>query len=96
MPPEQLPRLLAPIIGCKAEIAIGSRYAEGAKTDVKQPFYRVWWSRLANKVIEVGAGEAPLYPGGYEDFLHWKKLQEAGLAAPLPTGSLRRSSPAAR
>ncbi len=52
MPPEQLPRLLAPIINCKAEIAIGSRYAEGAKTDVKQPAYRVMWSRLANKVIQ--------------------------------------------
>ncbi|MBA3392439.1 MAG: glycosyltransferase family 2 protein [Deltaproteobacteria bacterium] len=52
MPPEQLPRLLAPIIACKAEIAIGSRYAEGAKTDVKQPFYRVLWSRLANTVIQ--------------------------------------------
>lgn len=52
MPPEQLPRLLAPLIACKAEIAIGSRYAEGAKTDVKQPFYRVLWSRLANKVIQ--------------------------------------------
>ena len=37
---------------CKAEIAIGSRYAEGAKTDVKQPFYRVLWSRLCNKVIQ--------------------------------------------
>jgi dolichyl-phosphate beta-glucosyltransferase len=52
MPPEQLPRLIAPIIACKAEISIGSRYAEGAKTDVKQPFYRVLWSRLANKVIQ--------------------------------------------
>lgn len=52
MPPEQLPRLLAPIIACKAEIAIGSRYAEGAKTDVKQPIYRVLWSRLCNKVIQ--------------------------------------------
>ena len=52
MPPEQLPRLLAPIAACKAEIAIGSRYAEGAKTDVKQPFYRVLWSRIANKVIQ--------------------------------------------
>jgi ATP-binding cassette, subfamily F, member 3 len=48
---------------------------------------RYFVDRLANKVIEVGAGEAPLYPGGYEDFLHWKKLQEAGLAAPLPTGT---------
>ncbi len=52
MPPEQLPRLLAPILACEAEISIGSRYAEGAKTDVAQPFYRVWWSRLANMVIQ--------------------------------------------
>jgi glycosyltransferase involved in cell wall biosynthesis len=52
MPPEQLPKLLAPIIGCQASIAIGSRYADGAKTDVKQPFYRVIWSRLANRVIQ--------------------------------------------
>ena len=52
MPPEQLPRLIDPIISCKAEIAIGSRYAEGAKTDVKQPRYRVLWSRLCNKVIQ--------------------------------------------
>jgi len=52
MPPEQLPRLLAPIVACKAEIAIGSRYADGAKTDVKQPAYRVLWSRLANKLIQ--------------------------------------------
>ena len=52
MPPEQLPKLLAPILGCQASIAIGSRYADGAKTDVKQPFYRVLWSRLANRVIQ--------------------------------------------
>ena len=52
MPPEQLPKLLAPIISCRADIAIGSRYAEGAKTDAKQPFYRVLWSRLANRVIQ--------------------------------------------
>ncbi len=52
MPPEQLPRLLAPIVACTAEIAIGSRYAEGARTDVKQPLYRVLWSRLCNKVIQ--------------------------------------------
>lgn len=52
MPPEQLPRLLAPIIACKAEIAIGSRYAEGAQTDVRQPLYRVMWSRLCNKLIQ--------------------------------------------
>ena len=52
MPPAELPKLLAPIIACKAEIAIGSRYVEGAKTDIKQPFYRVLWSRLCNRVIQ--------------------------------------------
>jgi dolichyl-phosphate beta-glucosyltransferase len=52
MPPDELPKLLAPIVSCRAEIAIGSRYADGAKTDVKQPFYRVLWSRLANRVIQ--------------------------------------------
>lgn len=52
MPPEQLPRLLAPIVACEAEIAIGSRYAEGAHSDVKQPRYRILWSRLCNTVIQ--------------------------------------------
>jgi dolichyl-phosphate beta-glucosyltransferase len=52
MPAEELPKLLAPIIKCDAAISIGSRYAEGAKTDVKQPFYRVMWSRLCNRVIQ--------------------------------------------
>jgi dolichyl-phosphate beta-glucosyltransferase len=51
MPPEELPRLLAPIVAGRAEIAIGSRYAEGART-VKQPRYRVMWSRLCNKVVQ--------------------------------------------
>jgi len=52
MPPEQLPRLLAPILACTAEIAIGSRYADGARSNIKQPWYRVVWSRLANRVIQ--------------------------------------------
>ena len=34
--------------------------------------------KLATKVIEVGGGEALVYPGGYEDFLYWKKQREAG------------------
>jgi ATP-binding cassette, subfamily F, member 3 len=46
---------------------------------------RYFVDRLASKVIEVGGGEALLYPGGYEDFLYWKKQREAGVAAPLPT-----------
>jgi glycosyltransferase involved in cell wall biosynthesis len=52
MPPEQLPRLLAPILACTADIAIGSRYAEGARSNIKQPWYRIAWSRLANLVIQ--------------------------------------------
>jgi dolichyl-phosphate beta-glucosyltransferase len=51
MPPDELPRLLAPIVAGRAEIAIGSRYAAGART-VKQPRYRVLWSRLCNKFIQ--------------------------------------------
>src|SRR6188474_1431132 len=46
---------------------------------------RYFVDRLASKVIEVGAGQALVYPGGYEDFLYWKKQREAGVAAPLPT-----------
>jgi len=38
---------------------------------------RYFVDKLATKVIEVGAGEALLYPGGYEDFLYWKKSQLA-------------------
>jgi len=52
MPAAMLPRLLSPIIECRAAIAIGSRYAPGAHTDQKQPWYRVMWSRLCNKVIQ--------------------------------------------
>jgi ATP-binding cassette, subfamily F, member 3 len=42
---------------------------------------RYFVDRLATKVIEVGGGEAPLYPGGYEDFLYWKAKREVGEAA---------------
>ena len=42
---------------------------------------RYFVDRLATKVIDVGGGQAVLYPGGYEAFL-WKQRQEAaGLAA---------------
>jgi dolichyl-phosphate beta-glucosyltransferase len=51
MPPEELPRLLEPIVAGRAPIAIASRYAAGAKT-VPQPRWRVWWSRLCNKVVQ--------------------------------------------
>ena len=43
--------------------------------------------RLAQKVVDVGEGRATPYPGGYEDFLDWKKRIEAGetgVPAPRP------------
>jgi glycosyltransferase involved in cell wall biosynthesis len=52
MPPEQMAALLAPIAAGKSAIAIGSRYAPGAKTATPQPRYRVLWSRLCNRVIQ--------------------------------------------
>ncbi len=55
---------------------------------------RYFVDKLATKVVEVGGGQAPLYPGGYEDFLYWKKQQEAGLAAPLPTPKPRAAEAA--
>jgi ATP-binding cassette subfamily F protein 3 len=51
---------------------------------------RYFVDKLASKVIEVGAGEAPLYPGGYEDFLYWKKQREAGVDASAPVAVPRR------
>jgi len=54
---------------------------------------RYFVDNLATKVIEVGGGEALLYPGGYEDFLYWKKQREAGLDAPV-AGSKGPRAPA--
>ena len=51
---------------------------------------RYFVDKLANKVIEVGGGVAPLYPGGYEDFLYWKKQREAGVTTGLPVAPERR------
>jgi glycosyltransferase involved in cell wall biosynthesis len=52
MPPQELPKLLAPIVVGDVEIAIGSRYAEGAAAAESQPLYRRLWSRLCNKVVQ--------------------------------------------
>jgi len=47
---------------------------------------RYFVDRLATKVIDVGGGQAVLYPGGYEAFL-WKQKQEA-------SGAVTTSPPA--
>jgi ATP-binding cassette subfamily F protein 3 len=58
--------------------------AEYAGTLIFVSHDRYFVDRLAEKVIEVGEGEAPLYPGGYEDFLYWKKRRELGEDAIFP------------
>ena len=52
---------------------------------------RYFVDKLATKVIEVGGGQTLVYPGGYEDFVYWKKQREAGVSVSMPAGS---SSPA--
>jgi len=53
IPAEQLPAIVNPIRLGQSDIAIGSRYTDGAAVDQKQPFYRVWWSRFANRVVQL-------------------------------------------
>src|SRR5258706_1299265 len=45
---------------------------------------RYFVDKLATKVIEVGGGQTLVYPGGYEDFVYWKKQREAGGAGGPP------------
>ncbi len=52
MPAEEMPKLIAPIFSGKVDIAIGSRYADGANTTAAQPGWRVAWSRLANRIVQ--------------------------------------------
>jgi ATP-binding cassette subfamily F protein 3 len=51
---------------------------------------RYFVDKLATKVIEVGGGEALVYPGGYEDFLYWKKQQEGTPFAVPPVHARKR------
>ncbi|HET6898271.1 MAG TPA: ABC-F family ATP-binding cassette domain-containing protein, partial [Vicinamibacteria bacterium] len=48
---------------------------------------RYFVDKLATKVIEVGSGQTLVYPGGYEDFVYWKKQREAGVSVAMPTAS---------
>jgi ATP-binding cassette, subfamily F, member 3 len=50
---------------------------------------RYFVDNLATKVVDVGGHQAQMYPGGYEDFVDWKKRREAGLEAALPTARPR-------
>jgi dolichyl-phosphate beta-glucosyltransferase len=48
----QIPQVVGPIFRGEADIAIGSRYADGAAVAVAQPRWRVVWSRLCNQVVQ--------------------------------------------
>ena len=51
-PIEEIDKLLAPLQAGIADIAIGSRYLEGAEIDKAQPKFRVVWSRFANQIVQ--------------------------------------------
>jgi ATP-binding cassette, subfamily F, member 3 len=58
---------------------------------------RYFVDRLASKVIEVGESEILLYPGGYEDFLDWRKRRLAeGLPLVVPSALPRVQKPPAQ
>jgi hypothetical protein len=58
IPATELAKVCGPIERGEADVAIGSRYAPGADVAVKQPRWRVAWSRLVNRVVQ-----ATLVPG---------------------------------
>jgi len=45
---------------------------------------RYFVDKLATKVVDIGRGDALLYPGNYEEFLWSRKQQMAAVAAPTP------------
>lgn len=51
-PIEELDKVIQPLLEKKSDISIGSRYHETSEVQKKQPFYRVVWSRFANKIIQ--------------------------------------------
>ena len=52
MPASELPRLFSPVATGRADLAIGSRYAFGARTENAQPRWRRVWSRMCNWFIQ--------------------------------------------
>ena len=55
---------------------------------------RYFVDKLATKVVDIGHGQALLYPGNYEEFL-WSRKQQAP-PAPAPAGAPKKSAPDAR
>jgi ATP-binding cassette subfamily F protein 3 len=56
---------------------------------------RYFVDRLATKVIDIGRGEAVVYPGNYEEFL-WSKRQRAATDAPRAMADANRANTAVK
>jgi ATP-binding cassette subfamily F protein 3 len=56
---------------------------------------RYFVDKLATKIIEIGHGDASVYPGTYEEFL-WSKKARAAAAPPAPAAGTRGSRTEAR
>src|SRR5688572_7825350 len=54
---------------------------------------RYFVDKLASKVVEIGNGQALLYPGNYEEFL-WSRKQQEAAAAAAPAAAPPRAKPA--
>lgn len=52
IPPDQLPAVIGPLMAGTADVAIGSRYVEGARVAERQPLWRRAWSRVVNRVVQ--------------------------------------------
>ena len=52
MPPSEIRKLYQPVAGGHTDIALGSRYAAGAKATSDQPLWRRLWSRTCNYFIQ--------------------------------------------
>ena len=50
--PTELGALVEPLLAGQADVAIGSRYADGARVATAQPGWRRAWSRLVNRVVQ--------------------------------------------
>jgi ATP-binding cassette subfamily F protein 3 len=55
---------------------------------------RYFVEKLANRIVEVGSGDAHSYPGRYEEFL-WRKAQPAGDSRPAARGGVTSERPQA-
>jgi len=53
---------------------------------------RYFVDKLASKVVEIGNGQALIYPGNYEEFL-WSRKQQEAAAAAAPSPAPQRAKP---